>query len=292
MTGETAAGPQPSADGNPADYSFADIERTLREEKDSNDCYLIQIRDAGDYSVVQYTTAVPAEGALPESLFAWFDRSTGRFYDVGEGVTLADAFSVTEDGVLLVRTAPLDLYTGMPAFPTIRRAEFTSCAAADGGCGFTDSPYLMPLSQDAALGSPRPETLLALRWEENSCILTFGPQAGDAAIHSYIAGAETIPELTVQNREAGAVITLRNVVLGEDFMVPDDPRVYSVEADGADVVLRLDPGSAARYTVTSRWTEKEQAFGLDSGEIVTCRLVEACISYTDAVPAAAYPAGW
>lgn len=57
--------PEPSA----TEYSFSDIEAALREIA-VQEVHVIEVRDAGKYTVVHYTNSVPTEGEVPESAFA------------------------------------------------------------------------------------------------------------------------------------------------------------------------------------------------------------------------------
>ena len=55
--------------------------------------------------------------------------------------------------------------------------------------------------------------------------------------------------MEIHNEDGVATITLLDVTLDQDFLLPDDPRVLSVTANESGLTIRLEIGEAVRYCV-------------------------------------------
>jgi hypothetical protein len=236
-----------------------------------------EIRDAGTYTLVHYFSS--GDSRNEASRFDWFDRKTGERELVCSSIC-ADKFEITADKTLTILTTGVTP-DGYQQFPRILRFGLTD---VDGAYGVTryDNDYYMPLEQSFTLGIDSPECLKSVCYDGGSMLLTFTVRPGYE--QEFHADGETVPKMTVTNKDGVSTVTLFDTILSDDFVLTagkllgSDPCPVTVSCDGIDTVVTFKMhGDAGRYNIGCFTTPVE-------------RVPHAVITY---VPDNSdYPKGW
>lgn len=240
---------------------------------------VVEIRDAGDVTMVQYYKPTGVTGEII-SRFDWLDRSTGTRTLV-YGWAYTDKFEIRPDKSFTVLTTGLSHSTGAQAFPVIFRSDYSDIDGAVQVTG-SEEKYYAPLDQTYTLGSDRHECLTNVNFTPTFMSLGFSVQSGYEG--EFYADYQSIPKTTVKNEGGLAIITLYKTIIATDFQKPADIenpycRLESVTCDGTDttITLKLNDSTVSRYNVSS---ERSPESGLPY----------AVFEYTKASPS--YPSGW
>lgn len=278
MTTPEATEPSSSPDAivSPtAPYSDRDINSIY----DSLGLSVVEIRDAGDVTMVHYysPSGVPYEIV---SRFDWFDRSTGA-RDLVYGWSYTDKFEIKSDKSFTVLTTGLSYIDGGRSFPKIFTSSYSDI---DGAILFTgtEAKYYAPLYQSYTVGVERRECLTDINFNSNFMSLGFGVQPGYES--EFYAASESIPKMTVENEAGYSTITLYKTILSEDFKTTAGKETsycssFTVACDGTDttIQLKLHDNAVSRYNIS---TERSPESGLPY----------AVIEYTNI--GFDYPSGW
>ncbi len=252
-TGTVAPSASADASPSPATTPSAPLtDKQIRDAYDVNGLSVLEIRDAGEYTMVHYYSLEVPNDKI--SRFDWFDRKTGE-RELVYGWVYADKFEITADKSLTVLTTGVHPSDGMQSFPKI----FTSCyTEQDGAVEFysTEQEYYMPLEQHFTVGSDRPECLKRVCFDSGSMLLTFSERPGYEA--EFHGAAETVPKISVINQDGVSTVTIYNTILSDNFvqtagrMLGSAPSPLTVICDGTDTVITFKLyASAGRYNIRS-----------------------------------------
>ena len=238
----------------PTEYSFSDIEKALRSTYERDEMAVVEVRDAGRYTIVQYTILGYPDYPERHTSFAWFDRESGTFSRPPIPQGIYPHFYLDEDsGQLTILDSGYDTvsdqgYCSPRLYLTWPDPNWPKQTM---DCEYV--PYYRPVQESGRLGpwhlehlgiTPEAQKLKQVCSGEQGMWLVIAPEG-----ERPITDAFTWPRMEIENADGVAAVTLLDTTLDQGFLPPDDPRILSVEAEETSVTIRLNIEGAVRYFV-------------------------------------------